>query len=90
MTTSINVEEKICSFCGKLFLRNTKPRTVRNSKGGRIVRSMGTVTCSPKCSREYTRDYKNRNRNFHNEYLMKKKNREMLLLEKDREVLNTK
>jgi len=52
--TTKNIETTICKNCGSLFKRRKKP--VQGSKSTKKgVRGKGYVTCSKKCSREWSR-----------------------------------
>jgi len=52
--TTKNIETTICKNCGSLFKRRKKP--VQGSKSTKKgVRGKGYVTCSRKCSKEWSR-----------------------------------
>jgi len=52
--TNKNIETTICKNCGSLFKRRKKP--VQGSKSTKTgVRGKGCVTCSRKCSKEWSR-----------------------------------
>lgn len=56
METITNPEELNCKQCGNPFERRTSKRTMSRQKsaiGNGSIRSMNSVTCSPRCSSLY-------------------------------------
>ena len=54
MPKTHNIKEEICKNCGKIFLkRNEKSRY--HSRGNITIRGSRMMTCSPKCSKGYSR-----------------------------------